>query len=78
MRKGKRVIPPEARSEINHKIMQKVRNQRYRLSIYLTWRRSKSLSAEINNSIERQMVAAASTGKLTVMKNVATDMRPES
>lgn len=38
----------------------------------------KSLSAKINNSIERQMVAAASTGKLTIMKNVATDLRPES
>jgi hypothetical protein len=29
----------------------------------------KNLSAKINNNIERQMVNAASSGKLTIMKN---------
>ncbi|KAF8318501.1 hypothetical protein DL93DRAFT_2054418 [Clavulina sp. PMI_390] len=60
MKKGKRVIPPKARAEINHKIMQK------------------NLSAKINNSIEKQMISAASSGKLTVLKNTAGDTRPES
>ncbi|KDQ12120.1 hypothetical protein BOTBODRAFT_34738 [Botryobasidium botryosum FD-172 SS1] len=32
-----------------------------------------SLSAKINNSIEKQMVSAASAGKLTIMKHVNTD-----
>ncbi|KAG8969989.1 hypothetical protein FRC03_012442 [Tulasnella sp. 419] len=32
----------------------------------------KSLSAKINNSIEQQMVAAASSGKLTIMKPSST------
>ncbi|CAE6518335.1 unnamed protein product [Rhizoctonia solani] len=31
----------------------------------------KSLSAKINNSIERQMANAASSGKLTIMKSIA-------
>ncbi|KAJ9127858.1 hypothetical protein QFC24_000142 [Naganishia onofrii] len=31
--------------------------------------RQKKLSSNINNSIERQMVQAASAGKLTIMKN---------
>ncbi|KZS93194.1 hypothetical protein SISNIDRAFT_486110 [Sistotremastrum niveocremeum HHB9708] len=31
----------------------------------------RSLSAKINKSIENQMVAAASAGKLTIMKNSA-------
>ncbi|CAE6409488.1 hypothetical protein BN14_02832 [Rhizoctonia solani AG-1 IB] len=31
----------------------------------------KSLSAKINNSIERQMATAASSGKLTIMKSIA-------
>ncbi|TFK40609.1 hypothetical protein BDQ12DRAFT_679746 [Crucibulum laeve] len=31
----------------------------------------KGLTAKINKSIEQQMVAAASAGKLTIMKNVA-------
>ncbi|KDN51864.1 hypothetical protein RSAG8_00415, partial [Rhizoctonia solani AG-8 WAC10335] len=31
----------------------------------------KSLSAKINNSIERQMAVAASSGKLTIMKSIA-------
>lgn len=31
----------------------------------------KSLSAKINNSIERQMASAASSGKLTIMKSIA-------
>ncbi|KAJ7288428.1 hypothetical protein C8J57DRAFT_516083 [Mycena rebaudengoi] len=30
----------------------------------------KNLTAKINKSIERQMVSAASSGKLTIMKNV--------
>ncbi|KAF8610592.1 hypothetical protein BDV93DRAFT_601582 [Ceratobasidium sp. AG-I] len=30
----------------------------------------KSLSSKINNSIERQMVSAASAGKLTIMRSV--------
>lgn len=30
---------------------------------------SQQLSAKINNNIERQMVNAASSGKLTIMKN---------
>jgi hypothetical protein len=32
-----------------------------------------NLSAKIGRSIEQQMVNAASSGKLTIMKNVATD-----
>jgi hypothetical protein len=76
-KKGKRVIPPKTRSEINHKIMQKVccpdtHFNRPHLTAF------KNLSAKINNSIERQMVAAASAGKLTIMKNTATNARPES
>jgi len=31
--------------------------------------RKQSLSAKINRSVEQQMVAAASAGKLTIMKN---------
>ncbi|KAJ7212221.1 hypothetical protein GGX14DRAFT_622535 [Mycena pura] len=31
----------------------------------------KNLTAKINKSIEQQMVAAASSGKLTIMKNTA-------
>jgi len=33
----------------------------------------KELSAKINKSIERQVAAAASSGKLTIMKNVALE-----
>ncbi|KAJ7857699.1 hypothetical protein B0H14DRAFT_2352169 [Mycena olivaceomarginata] len=33
----------------------------------------KNLTAKINHSIERTMVAAASSGKLTIMKNVAPE-----
>ncbi|PFH53938.1 hypothetical protein AMATHDRAFT_136226 [Amanita thiersii Skay4041] len=33
----------------------------------------KALSTKINKSIEEQMVAAASSGKLTIMKNSAGD-----
>ncbi|KAK4685589.1 hypothetical protein P7C73_g4564, partial [Tremellales sp. Uapishka_1] len=33
----------------------------------------KQLSSKINNSIEKQMVAAASIGKLTIMKNKGGD-----
>ncbi|KAF9493963.1 hypothetical protein BDN71DRAFT_1590778 [Pleurotus eryngii] len=33
----------------------------------------KALSAKINKSIEQQMVSAASAGKLTIMKHVATE-----
>ncbi|KAF8964205.1 hypothetical protein BDZ97DRAFT_1919156 [Flammula alnicola] len=33
----------------------------------------KDLTAKINKSIERQMVAAASSGKLTIMKNTIPD-----
>ncbi|EKM51979.1 uncharacterized protein PHACADRAFT_262420 [Phanerochaete carnosa HHB-10118-sp] len=33
----------------------------------------KELSAKINKSIEQQVAAAASTGKLTIMKNVAME-----
>ncbi|KAJ7600998.1 hypothetical protein C8J56DRAFT_1038608 [Mycena floridula] len=32
-----------------------------------------TLSAKINRSIEQQMVTAASSGKLTIMKNVVAD-----
>jgi hypothetical protein len=31
-----------------------------------------ALSAKINKSVERQMVNAASSGKLTIMKNAGT------
>ncbi|KDR82717.1 hypothetical protein GALMADRAFT_238217 [Galerina marginata CBS 339.88] len=33
----------------------------------------KDLTAKINKSIERQMVSAASSGKLTIMKNTLPD-----
>ncbi|KAJ6512176.1 hypothetical protein C8R47DRAFT_1207527 [Mycena vitilis] len=33
----------------------------------------KNLTAKINKSIEKQMVSAASSGKLTIMKNVAPE-----
>ncbi|KAJ7644047.1 hypothetical protein FB45DRAFT_896756 [Roridomyces roridus] len=33
----------------------------------------KNLTAKINKSIEQQMVSAASSGKLTIMKNTAPD-----
>lgn len=33
----------------------------------------KNLTAKINKSIENQMVAAASAGKLTIMKNTAPE-----
>ncbi|KAL0960658.1 hypothetical protein HGRIS_005688 [Hohenbuehelia grisea] len=33
----------------------------------------KTLSAKINKSIERQMVSAASAGKLTIMKHTAPE-----
>ncbi|KAI0301163.1 hypothetical protein B0F90DRAFT_1719785 [Multifurca ochricompacta] len=33
----------------------------------------KALSAKINNSVEQQMVNAASSGKLTIMKSAGTD-----
>ncbi|PPR05398.1 hypothetical protein CVT24_008012 [Panaeolus cyanescens] len=33
----------------------------------------KDLTAKINKSIERQMVSAASSGKLTIMKNLAPE-----
>ncbi|KAI9443488.1 hypothetical protein H4582DRAFT_1198874 [Lactarius indigo] len=38
----------------------------------------KALSAKINKSVEQQMVNAASSGKLTIMKNAGTDRRPEN
>lgn len=34
------------------------------------------LSSKINNSIERQMVNAASAGKLTIMKNKGGELEP--
>ncbi|ETW81817.1 hypothetical protein HETIRDRAFT_317149 [Heterobasidion irregulare TC 32-1] len=33
----------------------------------------KSLSAKINKSVEQQMVNAASSGKLTIMKNLVSE-----
>lgn len=38
-----------------------------------TRRELQELSAKINHSIERQVAAAASSGKLTIMKNVAME-----
>ncbi|KIK07980.1 hypothetical protein K443DRAFT_672866 [Laccaria amethystina LaAM-08-1] len=38
----------------------------------------KNLTAKINKSIENQMVAAASAGKLTIMKNMAPEASSSS
>lgn len=49
----------------------------YRIIVFLT-SSSQSLTAKINKSIEQQMVSAASSGKLTIMKNVAPEGYAES
>ncbi|KAG8936382.1 hypothetical protein FRC02_002606 [Tulasnella sp. 418] len=66
-KKGKRVIPPKKQPAIQHAKLKKVLFFFHKATIHLTLSRQ-SLSAKINNSIEQQMVAAASSGKLTIMK----------
>lgn len=76
MKKGKRVIPPKKAAAVKHEAMRQV----CLFFIFYTIIRTqpnfpaiKSLSAKINRSIERQVVSAASSGKLTIMKNEANE-----
>lgn len=72
-KKGKRTIAPKRPTLIKQAALQKVRyklvlQHRYEILMFL-----KELTAKINKSIEQQMVSAASSGKLTIMKNTMPD-----
>jgi gas vesicle protein len=70
-KKGARYVAPKSNDRIQQVARQKVSNGDSFFS-YTSWQSTatvKKLSSNINNSIERQMVQAASAGKLTIMKN---------
>jgi hypothetical protein len=72
-KKGKRHVPPKQTALVKQASLHKVRSVFVVCCSMLMIPHSKSLSAKINLSIEKQMVNAASAGKLTIMKNIATD-----
>ncbi|KAH9979998.1 hypothetical protein BGW80DRAFT_1164113 [Lactifluus volemus] len=64
-KKGHRNVPPKKVAAIKQASMHKA-SERYQPWI-------SALSAKINKSVEQQMVNAASSGKLTIMKNAGTE-----
>jgi hypothetical protein len=74
-RPGRFVVPPKTVGKIVAKAQEKVRfchSHRELVGSLLIYQK---LSSKINDSIEKQMVQAASSGKLTIMKG-KTDLRP--
>jgi hypothetical protein len=78
-KKGHRNVPPKKVAAIKQASMHKA-SERYQpwISVHLPslsttkpW--MQALSAKINKSVEQQMVNAASSGKLTIMKNAGTE-----
>jgi Protein of unknown function (DUF2462) len=72
-KKGKRYIAPKKAAAIQHASTHKVHILTFPLvsSHHCIYCVLQQLSVKINNSIERQMVNAASSEKLTIMKNAA-------
>ena len=68
-KKGQRAIAPKKASLVKQAKVQQVGSTCLSLSNGRLKFFSQSLSAKIGKSIERQMVDAASGGKLTIMKN---------
>lgn len=73
-KKGSRTIAPKKAPLVKQAKMQQVRFS------FLWWERTKpntsfaqGLAAKIGKSIEKQMVDAASSGKLTIMKSLISD-----
>ena len=75
MKKGKRVIPPKKSIAIKQQQATKVRlNCTNEVGDRLSQQRQ-NLSGKITRSIEQQAVAAASSGKLTIMKHAALNSK---
>ncbi|KAF8635802.1 hypothetical protein AX15_000009 [Amanita polypyramis BW_CC] len=74
LKKGKKYIAPKKQALVKQEAMYKVTIIIYTGSevVYLVYR-IQALSTKINKSIEAQMVSAASSGKLTIMKNTSAD-----
>ncbi|OSX59979.1 hypothetical protein POSPLADRAFT_1059274 [Postia placenta MAD-698-R-SB12] len=74
-KKGKRYAAPKKAAAVKHAAMHKVSlsplaNIAKILAIKLV---PQELSAKINRSIEQQVASAASSGKLTIMRNAALE-----
>lgn len=68
VKKGARAIAPkQAQKQREHKVQKVCSHTSSKLT-------GQNLSSKINNSIERQMVQAASAGKLTIMRNSGGDV----
>jgi len=73
-RKGRKYIPPKKATLIKQTIVrQACANISSYIILFLPPTSLKKLSAKINKSIERQMVNAATPGKLTIMKHVVAE-----
>ena len=72
MKKGRVAIAPKKAVLVKQATLQKV-NLVTHSPPYLLLNFLQNLTAKINKSIENQMVAAASAGKLTIMKNTAPE-----
>lgn len=71
-KKGQRAIPPKKTALVKQAALHKVDVEAAIASV-VAHRDGQTLSAKINKSVEQQMVNAASSGKLTIMKNVADE-----
>lgn len=70
VKKGARAIAPkQAQKQREHKVQKVCPPSCSKRSLIC-----QNLSSKINNSIERQMVQAASAGKLTIMRNSGGDV----
>lgn len=82
-KKGRRMAAPKKAAAIKQATMHKVGPRSFFLSLFvstpsiLSYTRlngvMQALSAKINKSVEQQMVNAASSGKLTIMKSEGTE-----
>lgn len=76
-KKGKRYVAPKKAAAVKSASLHKVRKGYSSGELALLFSTSiignQELSAKINKSIEQQVASAASSGKLTIMKNVAME-----
>lgn len=72
-KKGKKYVAPKKAILVKQASMHKVSTSFLGLTCAADIVYSQDLTAKINKSIEKQMVSAASSGKLTIMKNVAPE-----
>lgn len=73
LKKGKKYIAPKKTALVKQAAMHKVEVIFVVSKVMHSVRRIQALSTKINKSIEAQMVSAASSGKLTIMKNASAE-----